>query len=95
MNVANVKVSTLRCIFDNATEHEMLDGGFMNEEPHIIASACETQFTVKGEFGSVEFSSLVAAARHVRASSSSTNGFVVIDNEHGKAMSRIPFRVAD
>ena len=66
----------------------------MNEEPHIIASACETRFTVTGDAGLVEFSSLVEAARHIRATSSSRSGFVVINNEHGKAMSRIPFQVA-
>lgn len=65
----------------------------MNEESHIIASACETHFTVKGDDGQVEFSSLVEAARHVRTSSKSQNGFVVINDEYGKAMSRIPFNV--
>jgi len=63
----------------------------MIEDFHVIASACETRFTTQGEAGLVEFSSLFEAARHVRASSSSHSAFVVINNEHGKTMSRIPF----
>jgi len=66
----------------------------MNEEFHVIASACETQFTVTVDGRLVEFSSLFAAARHARSASGRDRGFVVINDEYGRAMSRIPFGVA-
>jgi hypothetical protein len=65
----------------------------MIEDFHVIASACETRFTTKGEAGPMVFSSLVDAARHARRSSGGKDGFLVISNEYGKAMSRIPFNV--
>ena len=65
----------------------------MDSEFLIIASDSETSFTMLGDGDPVEFSSLFEAARHARATSGCDNGIVVIRNESGKAMSRIPFNV--
>jgi hypothetical protein len=65
----------------------------MNREFHIVASHFETSFTMKctGGGDAKEFSSLFAAARHARATAGCEDGFVVISDESGRAMSRIPF----
>jgi len=65
----------------------------MTREFHIVASASETRFTTKFDGGVLVFASLFEAARHARASSGCENGFVVISDESGRAMSRIPFHV--
>ncbi len=65
--------------------------GDMDREFHIVASACETRFTITADTGVVHFASLSEAARHAR--SSCDDGFVVISDSKGKAMSRIPFKI--
>ena len=67
----------------------------MNREFHIVASKMETCFTMKGLAGGadIQFSSLFEAARHARSTSGCEDGTVVINDESGRAMSRIPFIV--
>ena len=62
-------------------------------EFHIVVSDWCTCFTIKGLAGEAQkqFSSLFEAARHARAISGSAEGFVVISDESGKAVNRIPF----
>ena len=64
----------------------------MITEVHITASNFETCFTMNGEAGPMHFSSLVEAVRHAR--STCDNGFVVISDESGKSLNRIPFNFA-
>jgi hypothetical protein len=62
---------------------------------HIFAFDLERRFRLKGVGGEPdqEFSSLFEAARHARAIAGAVNGFVVINNEFGKATNRIPFHI--
>ncbi len=67
----------------------------MNQEFHIFASDFDTRFTIQGRNGRApkEFRSLFAAARHARKVSENDDGFVVIYDQTGKIVNRIPFRV--
>jgi len=66
----------------------------MVTEFHIVASNYDTCFTMEGGAGPLEFSSLFEAARHARSACDSDNGLVVISDESGTSLNRIPFNIA-
>jgi hypothetical protein len=72
----------------------MKENFVMNREFHIFASDFDTRFTIKGIKGRAprEFPSLFEAARHARGVSGNEDGFVVIYDQTGKAVNRIPLR---
>jgi len=67
----------------------------MNREFHIFASHFDTRFTLKGMNGREprEFRSLFEATRHARGESPHDDGCVVIYDQSGKVVNRIPFHV--
>lgn len=67
----------------------------MHREVHIVVSDWGTRFTLRGMAGEEHktFPSLFEAARHARTMSDSTDGCVVVSDESGRPMSRIPFYV--
>jgi len=65
----------------------------MNREFHIVASNDEESFTTQGIGAPVEFLSLFEAARYARSAAGCENGMMVINDERGRVLSRIPFNV--
>ena len=67
----------------------------MGIEFHIFASDGHRRFTVKqtGLYGSREFTSLVEASRHLRNYSKDRHGMVVIHDEQGGSVNRIPLQM--
>jgi len=65
----------------------------MKKEFHIFAGKANSQFIVKGvgEGYPREFPSLFEAARHARTRPGCEGGLVVIYDEEGVAVNRIPF----
>ena len=66
----------------------------MKREFHIFASRMEGRFVMKsvGEGYPREFTSLFEAARHARTLPDCEGGLVIIYDEEGKAVNRIPFQ---
>lgn len=64
----------------------------MSRDFHIFASQSDTHFVIKGagEGYPRAFSSLVDATRHARTQSRGEAGMVVIYNEDGAGVNRIP-----
>lgn len=64
----------------------------MNREFHIFASRSDTHFVMKGvgEGYPRAFTSLVDATRHARKQSRGQAGMVVIYDEEGSGVNRIP-----
>ncbi len=68
----------------------------MSSEFHIFASDGDRVFTVKqaGLYGSRVFPSLAEATRHLREYTKGTRGMVVIHDDEGSAVNRIPLHLA-
>lgn len=64
----------------------------MSSEFHIFASDGDRVFTVKqvGLYGSRVFPSLAEATRHLRDHTKERGGVVVIHDDEGNAVNRIP-----
>jgi hypothetical protein len=67
----------------------------MSREFHILAFDLESRFILKGAAEGVdrEFRSLFEAACHARTFAGDAGGHVVISDEFGRALNRIPFRI--
>jgi len=67
----------------------------MNREFHIFASDSGSGFTMKGIKGRapMQFPTLFEATRHARGESPHEDGLVVIYDQSGKVVNRIPFHV--
>ena len=74
----------------------MTEATRMNREFHVMVSRFGNRFVMKelGGDEKKEFTSLFQAARHARAMAGSADGALVIYEESGKTMNRIPFKVA-
>lgn len=68
----------------------------MSSEFHIFTSDGDRVFTVKqtGLNGSRDFTSLAEATRHLRDYTKGTSGVVVIHDEEGNPVNRIPLHMA-
>lgn len=67
----------------------------MSADFHIFSSEDEQVFTVRqaGLYGSLEFSSLSEATRHLRNYTEQIGGFVVIHDAQGDQVNRIPLHL--
>ncbi len=68
----------------------------MSSEFHIFASDGDRVFTVKqtGLNGSRDFASLSEATQHLRTHTNGTDDVVVIHDEEGNPVNRIPLHLA-